>query len=87
MKKISKFIDTVNIIEVVKFLNNRLEIPENHRVIAVYDDNDSIDVKGYACVENGNEGDFPVYDLEDFIKIYPPKDLNAKKSIVEHLGL
>lgn len=36
MKKISKFIDTVNIIEVVKFLNNRLEIPEKPQ--------------GYCCV-------------------------------------
>ena len=57
-------------IELVKTLEQHLNIPRNHHIIAVFDNNDSEDVIGYVVAENGKEGDYPILTSKELIDIY-----------------
>lgn len=60
----------MNGIELVKMLEQYLNIPDNHHIIAVFDNNDSDDVIGYVVAENGKEGDYPILTSKELINIY-----------------
>ena len=42
--------------ELIITLESTLNIPENHRLIAVFENNESDKIIGFLCVENGSEG-------------------------------
>jgi len=60
----------MNGIELVKMLEQYLNIPRNHHIIAVFDNNDSEDVIGYVVAEKGKEGDYPILTSKELIDIY-----------------
>lgn len=60
----------MNGIELVKMLEQYLNIPDNHHIIAVFDNNDSDDVIGYVVAEKGKEGDYPILTSKELIDIY-----------------
>jgi hypothetical protein len=51
-------------------LESTLNIPENHRLIAVFENNESDKIIGFLCVENGREGDYEMMTAEELIKKY-----------------
>lgn len=54
----------------IKFLEFTINIPDNHYLIAVFEDNDSNEIIGYVCAEEGVEDDYPVYSFEELIEKY-----------------
>lgn len=60
----------MNAIELVKTLEQHLNIPRNHHIIAVFENNDSEDVIGYVVAENGKEGDYPILTAKELIERY-----------------
>lgn len=60
----------MNGIELVKMLEQYLNIPDNHHIIAVFDNNDSDDVIGYVVAEKGKEGNYPILTSKELIDIY-----------------
>ena len=60
----------MNAIELVKTLEQYLNIPDNHHIIAVFDNSDSDDVIGYVVVENGKDGYYPILTAKELIDIY-----------------
>lgn len=60
----------MNTKELVKNLEKHLYIPSNHHIIAVFDNNNSVEIKGFIVAENGKEGSYPLLSLEDLIDIY-----------------
>ena len=67
----SKKIKTVE--DLCKALQEVLNIPKNHHLVAVFEDNDHDDIIGFACVEDGVECDYTVYTLEQILDIYGGK--------------
>ena len=61
---------TVAIKDLVIFLEDKLNLPENHHLIAVFRDNDSDDIIGWMVVEHGIEGDYPVYTFTELLEKY-----------------
>ena len=49
----------------VKTFENALDIPENHHIVAVFENDDSDEIIGWSVVELGVEGDYPIYTLEE----------------------
>ena len=49
----------------VKTFENGLNIPENHQLVAVFENDDSDVIIGWSVVELGVEGDYPIYTLEE----------------------
>ena len=45
-----------------------LALPENHHIIAVFENNESDEIKGWIVAEIGVEGDYPMYTTEELIK-------------------
>lgn len=64
----NKEIKTVE--DLVKALESIINIPENHHLIAVFENNESDEIQGYLCVEYGVEGDYPVYTLQELLEKY-----------------
>lgn len=60
----------VNLKELIKFLESKLNLPENHRLIAVFQDNDHDEIVGWVVAENGKEGDCPVLSTEELLEKY-----------------
>ena len=60
----------MNGIELIKMLEQHLNIPDNKHIIAVFDNNDSDDVIGYVVAEKGKEGDYPILTSKELIDIY-----------------
>ena len=60
----------MNGIELIKMLEQHLNIPDNKHIIAVFDNNDSDDVIGYVVAEKGKEGDYPIQTSKELIDIY-----------------
>ena len=49
----------------VKTFENALNIPENHHLVAVFENDDSDEIIGWSVVELGVESDYPIYTLEE----------------------
>ena len=60
----------MNTKELVGLLEKHLNIPDNHQIIAVFDDDPSDEVKGFVVKERGKGGHFPVLTSEELIRIY-----------------
>ena len=60
----------MNAIELVKTLEQYLNIPDNHHIVLVFENNDSEDVIGYVVAEKGKEGDYPILTTKELIDIY-----------------
>ena len=60
----------MDVIELVKTLEQHLNIPRNHHIIAVFDNNDSEDVIGYVVAEKGKKGYYPILTSKELIDIY-----------------
>lgn len=56
--------------DLIEALEQTLDIPENHHLIAVFQDNEHDEIEGWLVVENDVEGDYPVYTTEELIKKY-----------------
>ena len=54
-------------------LENIINIPHDHRLIAVFENNESDVIEGYMCVKNGVEGEYPVLSFDELIGIYGRK--------------
>ena len=62
--------ETMSVKDLVQYLESVLNIPENHHIIAVFENNESDEIIGYLCVEDGVEADYPVYSLEQLVEEY-----------------
>lgn len=51
--------------DLLKALECVVDIPANHRLVAVFEDNGSEEIEGFLCIENGVEGDYPLLSFED----------------------
>ena len=51
-------------------LEKTINIPQDHRLIAVFENNESDIIKGFLCVKNGVEGDYPVLSFEELLIKY-----------------
>lgn len=60
--------------DLLKVLECVVDIPDNHRLVAVFEDNESEEIEGFLCVENGVEGDYPLLSLEDLLEEYGERD-------------
>ena len=67
-KEIKTLKDLVNALEEV------LDIPENHHLIAVFENNDTDEIAGWVVAENDVEGDYPMYTTEELIAKYKKND-------------
>ena len=58
--------------DLVKALEWKLSIPDNHHLVAVIDelDNGIQSIVGFVCAEDDKEDDYPVYTSEELIAIY-----------------
>lgn len=64
----TKYFTTVQ--ELIVALESALNIPENHHLIAVFENNESDKIIGFICVENGHEGDYEMMTTEELIEKY-----------------
>lgn len=56
--------------DLVKALESIINIPENHHLIAVFENNESDEIQGWICAEYGVEGDYPVYTFQELLDKY-----------------
>lgn len=56
--------------DLISALEETINIPNNHHLIAVFKDNDHNEIEGWIVVEDGIEADYPVYSNEDLLRIY-----------------
>lgn len=56
--------------DLISALEECLDIPENHHIVAVFEDNESEEIKGWLVVENGVDGEYPMYSSEELLKKY-----------------
>ena len=63
----------MNTKELTNTLEQHLNIPETHRVIAVYENDESDEAIGYIVAEKGKEGYFPVLTPKELIETYGKK--------------
>ena len=56
--------------DLVLALEESLDIPKNHHLIAVFKDNNSDEIEGWLVVGNGVEGEYPMYSSEELLKKY-----------------
>ena len=62
--------ETMSVKDLVQYLESVLNIPENHHIIAVFENNESDEILGYVCVEEGVEADYPIYSFEQLVEEY-----------------
>ena len=61
-KEIKTLPDLINALESV------LAIPENHHLIAVFENDESEDIIGWVVMKNGVKKDYPVYTTEELLE-------------------
>lgn len=54
--------------DLINALKSVLDIPENHHLIAVFENDESDDIIGWVVVENGIEADYPIYTTEELLE-------------------
>lgn len=60
----------MNANELVKTLEQHLNIPKNHHITLVFENNDSDKVIGYVVAECGKEGYYPILTSKELINLY-----------------
>lgn len=58
----------------LKAMEETIDIPDGHKLVAVFKDNGSDEIKGFLCVEEGVEGDYPLMSLSDLLAVYGDRD-------------
>ena len=56
--------------DLILALEETLNIPENHHIIAVFQDNEHDEIEGWLVVEKGVEADYPIYSTEELLEKY-----------------
>lgn len=69
----------------LKSLELTLNIPENHYLVAVFENDDSNEIIGFACAERGREDDYPVYTFDELLATYGERSEEGKNKILEVL--
>ena len=59
IKTLEDFVDTIESI---------LDIPENHQLIPIFENNESNEIIGWVVAEIGVEADYPMYTSEELIE-------------------
>lgn len=59
--------------DLVGALESILDIPENHHLIAVFENNESDEIIGWVVAEEGVEADYPMYTSEELIENFKIK--------------
>lgn len=54
--------------DLIEALESLLELPENHHLVAVFENNDSDEIAGWVVVEDGVEGDYPMYTSAELLE-------------------
>jgi len=54
-------------------LEQRINIPEGHHLVAVFENNDSDEIIGWIVAKTGVSGNYPVYGLDELIQMYGTK--------------
>lgn len=54
--------------DLIAALESVLDLPENHHLIAVFDNNESDKIIDWIVVENGVEDDYPMYTSEELLE-------------------
>lgn len=58
---------------IIRQLNSRLCLDENHTVVAIFQDNEHDEIIGWTVVEIGVEADYPIYTIEQLFEKYDLK--------------
>ena len=56
--------------DLIEALEETINIPNNHHLIAVFEDNDHNKIEGWIVAEDGVEADYPVYSSEALLRVY-----------------
>lgn len=56
--------------DLVDALESVLDIPENHQLIPIFENNESTEIIGWVVAEKGVEGNYPVYSSDELIEKY-----------------
>ena len=67
--------------DLIDVLEETINIPDNHHLIPVFEDNDHNEIKGWIVAEDGVEADYSVYSSEDLLRIYGTRE--EKKHITK----
>lgn len=59
--------------ELIWTFEHMLDIPENHHIIAVFENDESDEIIGWVVAENGVEKDYPLYTLEELFNKFAYK--------------
>ena len=54
--------------DLIEALESLLDLPKNHHLIAVFENNDSDEIAGWVVAEDGVEADYPVYTSAELIE-------------------
>lgn len=54
-------------------LESILDIPENHQLIPIFENNESNEIIGWVVAEIGVEADYPMYTSEELIENFKIK--------------
>lgn len=54
-------------------LESILDIPENHQLIPIFENNESDEIIGWVVAEEGVEADYPMYTSEELIENFKIK--------------
>lgn len=69
--------------QMIKNLNKRFQLDENHTVVAIFQDNNHDDIIGWTVVEKGVEADYPMYSTVELFEKYD-KTINKEQNKDEH---
>lgn len=59
--------------DLIESLELILDIPENHHLIAVFENDESDEIIGWIVAEIGVEADYPIYTSEELIENFKIK--------------
>ena len=54
--------------DLIDTLESLLNLPENHHLVAVFENNESDEIAGWVVAENGVEADYPVYTSAELLE-------------------
>ena len=71
--------------QMIKNLNKRFQLDENHTVVAIFQDDDHDEIIGWSVVEKGvAEGEYEVYSTVELFEKYD-KTINKEQTKDEHI--
>lgn len=68
---------------IVENMNKRFGLDENHTVVAIFENNENEEIKGWCVVEKGVEADYPMYSTVELFEKYD-KTINKEENINEN---